>query len=84
MTMASNQKFIQLMWKLTVIPFGMAFALSAFVVLYHLIIYVFGDTEALKGDVYNFCVFFVIISIPLYLFLRINKKIVTTFTSRDP
>lgn len=81
--MDNKSKFLEAMWRWTIIPLFAIFTITSIVVVASLIGYVMGDADALQSDAFKFCLLFTAFCIPFYFFHLLIKRIVTFAVSRE-
>lgn len=81
--MDNKSKFLEAMWRWTIIPQFAVFTIASIVIVASLIRYAMGDANALQGDAFKFCLLFAAFCIPFYFFHLLIKRIVTFAVSRE-
>lgn len=75
-----NDRFLDEMWKWTIVPLMMTFFVAGSVVVFAVASYLLGNDRAFVGDTFKFCLLLSAFCVPFYVFLRIIRAILRFLT----
>src|SRR3954469_8119063 len=71
-----SEKYVLKIWRKVKSLFLLSFVLNSGYLAFVLISNLLGTNSHLRPEIYDFCIFFVEASVPLFLFLLLNKMLV--------